>query len=623
MSGEELLAYLRSMDHDEYTPLEGVLVQADAIGDPAVPGVEQRAVLTWLGTAFKDWEQHFALEEPLAAELRRLKPLLAALCVADASFLTPGAHPLHQLLDTAQLYAAGWQPRLGRLGQPVEEQIKAAVESALGWFDNPAKNLAAISTELSAAAEKAQGRVSRMAKRLVDAEQGQLKIEKSKQQAARMINAALEQYRAPIDVGEFLRGPWFDSAQLVLLKFGEDSAQWKDMSSTTTSLLDSLQSPPAGQEQEATHRQHIFQLISQLENDLRHWLLSLQHDGDAVENTLELLERYHAQILRKQPLELDQIAPIPLPGLQQYDSRPENTLDQIKEGHWFVLDTDNSQALRAMLVLRLEEKQQLMFTNHAGIKVLQTNFSEFARLMAAGKVTPLNTGASFSKCLARSAGIETQDDLDELTGVAAEKARLREEEQRKAEIEQARLAQEQAELERLEQERRQRELEIRERQRREREEEEQLRREYEEAVRQREQRAAQSRQQLQREHDEIRRLQAKWEDVARQHCEQIDKAQQARMRGPSVAEQSWTDASSLDLPMGTWLGFRDSEEAIFTRLAVYNRQQNQYIFVDHCGTKMRQLSSRELMLLITRGLVDILESRSGFREQVAQSQTQD
>ena len=114
MSGEELLAYLRSMDHDEYTPLEGVLVQADAIGDPAVPGVEQRAVLTWLGTAFKDWEQHFALEEPLAAELRRLKPLLAALCVADASFLTPGAHPLHQLLDTAQLYAAGWQPRLGR-----------------------------------------------------------------------------------------------------------------------------------------------------------------------------------------------------------------------------------------------------------------------------------------------------------------------------------------------------------------------------------------------------------------------------------------------------------------------------------------------------------------------------
>lgn len=619
MSAQELLTYLRNMDHDEFTPLEGVLVQADAIGDPAVPTMEQRAILKWLGAALLDWEQNFALEEPLAAEMRRLKPLLAALSISDPDFLIPGAHPLHQLLDTVQQHTVGWQPRLGRVGQPLEQQISATVDNALAWFDNPAKNLGAICADLIASTEKARARVARMAKRLIDTEHGRLKIEKSKQQAARMINAALEHYPAPADVGEFLKGPWYDSAQLVLLKFGEQSAEWEDMSGTTTSLLDSMQSPPPGEEDDAGRRQYIFQLISQLENDLRKWLLSLQHDGEAVNETVELLEQYHAQVLRKQPLELQQITPIAIPD-DGWEKHPTEQLNELLEGQWFILDTDNSQALRAMLVLRLEDEQQLLFTNHAGIKVLQKSFTDFARLMSDGKVTPLDTGASFSRCLARSAGVETQDDLDELTGVAAEKARLRVEEEKKADVERARREREQAELDRIEQERLQRELEIREQLRREEEEEEKLRQEFEEAVRLREERAEQSRQQLQREHDEIRRLQRTWEDATRRHAERIETERLEQQNRPSRREQPGSSATDLNLPVGTWLGFRDSDQAIMARLAVYNRQHNEYIFVDHHGIKMRQLNNRELMLLIARGLVDILESRSNFREEVARAQ---
>lgn len=79
---------------------------------------------------------------------------------------------------------------------------------------------------------------------------------------------------------------------------------------------------------------------------------------------------------------------------------------------------------------------------------------------------------------------------------------------------------------------------------------------------------------------------------------------------------------NLNLPMGTWLGFRDGDEATLARLAVYDRERDHYIFVDCEGKKIQQLGGRELLIRITRGVVDILEARSGFRDEVARIQTQ-
>ena len=161
------------------------------------------------------------------------------------------------------------------------------VNAALAWFDSPATDLAAISAKMAATAAKAQARASKMRQRLIEAEHGRIRIAESKQQAALMINAALEEYSAPADLGEFLKGPWYDSAQLVLLKFGVDSLQWENMSRTTTKLLDFIQKPVTGEESDVGRSQNIFELVSELQTDLRRWLLSLQHDGEAVKDAAD------------------------------------------------------------------------------------------------------------------------------------------------------------------------------------------------------------------------------------------------------------------------------------------------------------------------------------------------
>tara|TARA_R110001592_G_scaffold363371_1_gene685772 strand:- start:420499 stop:422385 length:1887 start_codon:yes stop_codon:yes gene_type:complete len=604
MDAEELRAYLRNMDYDSFYPTRGVLAQTEAIGDPALPTTQQRAILSWLDAAMQDWDQSFPLEEPLAAELRRLRPLIAAQALTETRFLTPGAHPLHQLLDAVQVYAVGWQARLGRVGRAMEDEIRGAISDCLVWFDVPETDLSLISARIVASATKASARAHKMTQRLIETELGRIRVVQSKHHAALMINAALEKYRAPRDIGDFLKGPWYDSAQLLLMKFGEKSAEWKHMSLTTIRLLESLQNPIEQEEGGVDVRQRTFVLLAQLPKELVRWLLSLQHDGEAVGEAVDQIRELHSQVLHGSSLDLEKISPLPLQSNLAAELGSDENLDRFLEGQWFILNIDDNPPLRAMLALRLEDERQLLFANQAGIKVLKKSFSEFEQLVAAGRVTTLDAGASFSRCLARSVGVETQNDLDELTGVAAKRARRKLQQQQKAERESLRLERQKAKLERLEEERQLQEQQEIENEQREMAE------------------AEQERLHLRCELEETKRLQLKWEELTRRVYDGVEVERQQAGRGHAGGADKPADGPGLSIPRCTWLGFRDGDgdDVVLARLAVHDRELNNYIFVDRHGMKVRQLSSSELRLILSRGLMDILEARSRFRDEVVLAQ---
>ena len=103
---------------------------------------------------------------PLAAMIRRLKPLCAALAVTDASFLVPGAHPMHRLFDALQSRAVGWQSNLNRVGNQFEEQVARAVKEARGWFEGSSTDLQGIFEQFAAEIERDEARASRMVQRV-------------------------------------------------------------------------------------------------------------------------------------------------------------------------------------------------------------------------------------------------------------------------------------------------------------------------------------------------------------------------------------------------------------------------------------------------------------------------
>ena len=382
------------------------------IENPAFPPAEQAVILQWLEDAQQQWREEFPLAEQLCEELDKLKPLMAALAISEPEFLRPGAHPAHQLLDAIQESAVGWQSQLGRAGQPLHREIARIVAILTTSLAAGQPDLAAAAAQIQAFGERERARAGRMIQRLVAAEHGQARAQEAKLHAAEMINAALAKHPATEALGELLKGDWYASAQLVWLKFGSDSRQWQHMTETTTALLESLQPPgEAGPNQ----RQHLFEVATQLPKALKRWLLSLHHDLQAVGDAVGVIESAHLRLLREQSLTLKQIGPIveadPAAGSGQEGA--EEAASQWQSGQWFSVETQGA-SVRAQLVLKKDRERQLVFANHAGLKTLELDFAAFAQMLEERQAAPLFTGASFSRCLTESAGIQCMEDLEKL-----------------------------------------------------------------------------------------------------------------------------------------------------------------------------------------------------------------
>lgn len=537
LTRDQLVAFLSSWENLNLAPLQSILDQTEAVGERARPTASHAAILLWLGTAFSAWEKTFSLEPPMATELRRLKPLAAKMALTDPDFLVPGRHPMHQLLDQLQEAAVGWQAILGRAGQACHRLVTGAVGDALALQDaaQPARDLIKLNERIHTAIARDDARARRMSQRMIEAERGKIKTAKTKRQAALMINEALQKYPAPPAIGKFLKGPWYESSQLVLLKFGAGSEEWRQMAAATASLLDSVQPSEAEDKQ---RRQQLFELVTHTPRQLKRWLLSLQHDSDAVDDAIGVVEFAHLKMLRNQPLEPEWIAPFGIDEEHGMDASPELP-EAIREGQWFRLDLGAGENVRARLALRMDNERQLLFANQAGIKVLQRSFAEFAEMARQSKVTLLRCGASFSRALAHAAGISTTEELDRVFG--AEAARARQEEE-------------------------------------------------------------------QREREQALRTQQK-----RQLAVEARRVEEAKQSTDSQLQE----LKNMQLPMGAWLGFHDTQPPLMAKLAVHDPEQNTYIFVDRNGIKLRQLSRKQLHALIDKGMVDILEKRSRFRDQVS------
>lgn len=647
----QLLELLRQFDA-ENTELD-VLLQMIS----QQVNAEEQATLQWLEQALAHFRQQYSLAPELAASLQQLDVTTTALALTDDLFLIPGAHPYHRLLDTVQSCAVGWQDSLGRAGQALQKQINTAIDRVHQWFTSGEGDLESICDEAIAAIQRDQARAQRMAQRLVETEQGRIKAASAKEQAANMINTALQGYALPTSIGDFLKGPWYDSAQLVWLKHGPDSQEWQEMEATTESLCTSLQGEG---ENGSEDRQALFERVSAIPKEIRRWLFSLQHDSNAIADAVRLVEAQHVQVLKEQPLNLEKIDLLFVSGAGQslaHDPVPD-TVAELEEGQWFAVSHEGEN-LRIQLTLDLADEQQLLFTNQAGMKALQQSYSEFAAALANNSAYPLDSGAGFSLSLAAAAGMGSTEAYEEFV---AELERIQHEEAE-------RLAAEEAERQRAEEEAERQRQEAQEQQRAE----EEARQRQEEAERQAEEQRQQEAQEKQRAEEEAQRQRKEAERLEReaqereaeeeaakaaQEAEEIERMQREQETSGLLAEDLVTlddeieeveypdlpaadepeigtaevtpepagepDVAEedcdfeLNVPMGAWLGFHDGETPMMAKLAVHDRESDRYIFVNREGIKLRELSRAEMMDLIERDMVDILETRTTFRDAVQQ-----
>ena len=674
MPEDELLRYLKGINQFELNPVEAVLAQTEAIGDPAIPSCEHTAKMEWVNMAFARWEEYFPLEPGLTQELRKLIPLGAALAITDPDFMTPGAHSFHKLLDTLQSGAIGWQASPAGAGRGLEKEVGKAINCGSEWAQHKTIDLAATLAKLESATLKDQGRAQRMAQRVVEAEQGKQKATRAKLRAANMINKLLEKYQAPTEIGAFIKGPWFESAQLLLLKYGAQSEQWGRMSTATDTLLDSLQpsDPPEAEEGKAeSRRQRVFEAITRIPKELKHWLLSLQHDTEGVNRAITAIETAHMQVLRQQVLELESISPIAIRETlaPQENSEVQENIDKIEAGQWFLITATKKAPVRVQLALKIESDQQLLFTNHMGTKAMQQGYAYFVALLKGGQATLLGSGLSFSRCLAHAAEIRSEGDMTTLSGLIAERVAKEKAAQEKVDDQEARqLRKEYNDAVEAQRERDEAEQFLKERDETEGDTESESEGALDLDIELEPNSAVASEPESEGEFTSVDEVAAETNDAAqpeqsapkkdpvenkqidhlqheKQLLEQREKAlaeqEQAALleRQKSSKQESEVEVEGvieylepqsearpedsnapslfdLEIPMGTWMGFHDGDKPLMAKLAAHDKKKDTYIFVNREGIKMRDLNKLELVSLMDSGSIDMLETSSNFRDEI-------
>lgn len=94
----------------------------------------------------------------------------------------------------------------------------------------------------------------------------------------------------------------------------------------------------------------------------------------------------------------DYLAPRPI-SEQELETAVQ-AIDQIQVGGWIAQQTSDGEQ-RCKLAVKIRGRDKLVFVNRVGIKILEINKQELARLLVYGAVSILDTGAAFDSTLER------------------------------------------------------------------------------------------------------------------------------------------------------------------------------------------------------------------------------
>lgn len=396
VTSDELATFLRALDPDEM-PVDHAILEliARTQSDWILSGADV-AVLQSIRDCMTMIFKLIDLDETVATKIRRVVPVLsAALLQQPALPLRGESFSVLSLLDRLLDATIGWSGDQGRAGEKLLTEVSRIIET----IHDPAADFKSLEIELSAFLEKEQVRIRKLEERLAASESGKLRSQRGRAIAAETINEATQGHHVTANLARFLHGPWYESLQLIAITKGVEGEDWIRACKLTETMLWTYQ--PIDDEEE---KQRLYRIVEHMPSEIRDLLLALEHSGAESDETMSALEEEQFTIVSGQPLELISFDPIEVDGssINQRTSVSRILLRKVKAlrvGQWFTYAEDDKSA-RIKLVLKLEDVQQLLFTNRNGMKALEKNFDEMAYFISSSIVKPLNHDSVFSSTFA-------------------------------------------------------------------------------------------------------------------------------------------------------------------------------------------------------------------------------
>lgn len=535
----------------------GSLASAMAKDSDSLPNAKDQAILDWVDAVFDYWLAQFPIASELMNVLNQARPLVAAFALTDKQFFIPGGHCAHRLLDLIRDGFVGWHSGLGASAQSVPKHIEDCLNNARQDFPNEFR-VNTVITALTRVVSDHQHRLGEMESVLLAREATALGNTGLTLEVSHALNGFLRSYRIPKAVEQFVRVNWFPAGLKVAEQQGFDSEIWLQYLNTTRRLFLAVQPQDQIEDLNAEDRNNVPQ-------ELADQLKSLGDDRETVANAVGLVE--YAILRNSQGATLDSYyAPSIATASQEESGILDADLAQIGliKGHWFAWDSaEGLQRLR--YVGALAGNSYLLFMDFEGARALRKSTREIQVLLSSGELIALDAPDSF--CRSMTTVTEQKYRNHSANDTSSMKATGSDPVDLNTDIDAFISPDWTEDVTAIASEPEQKEVEV----------------------------------------EEL--VELPLSITATSAAESLPTTEQP-FDGQTVVK--------LQLPMGTWLGFHDREPPLMAKVAVRDPEKDSYIFTNRAGVKLRELTVRQLIALIDRDMVDILERKSGFKEAINQ-----
>ena len=550
---------------------------------------DNQPVLDWIDAVFAHWKTAYPLAPELHVVLQQARSLAAAFALRDRRFFIPGGHVLHRLLDAIHNGFAGWHKALG--GAAISALDGARDALVRSRQDFPSEEQVAEALEiLSQKIQAHEQQLQQLGRVLMDREAITLCDEAAQITAAVAINEILAEHEVPGSVARFIKSDWYESGVLIINRNGEQSDDWRNFMSTTQLLVDAVQ--PVGIN-DAPGQSRLQTTMHQLPATLARQLLSLAPNDDAIAGAIGLIEYALLRNMRGEDLGLLEAALISVKGLPEGGAPSDFDLEDagITPGQWYILDTAEGE-LRIRLAGTLARNIYVLFMDFLGTRVLRKTTADFKAMLKSGEARPLNAPDSFCRAMveATDAQRRSRNDAEPIDQQATERPVTQQTGKPDPNKFSSEGISETIATEPTDQET-----------------------------------TFYSKHQGHTRHQE-EPPGVPVESTVDYSAEQAISV--TRRPNQQRASQSNTPTSDqlyesntvvkLQIPMGTWMGFHDRDPPLMAKVAARDLEKDSYIFTNREGIKLRELTVPQLIALIDRDMVDILERKSNFRETINQ-----
>ena len=403
------------------------------------------------------------------------------------------------------------------------------------------------------------GQLERLDGGLIEREETAMASTVARRAVGEQVSQKLGNATFPGKLADFIGGDWFEAGVALAKNLGTDNDVWHQYGEITEQFVALFGHTDKQPKASDANGEELPHRVRKL---LEQVGLSNERAKSAGD-MLEFLLLRHAS--KQTPGKT--LAPVMLDGqsTEDWSKAAIASLSDagIEPGQWYRIQQPEG-VRRLRLSGAFGHNTYLVFMDFAGARALRLGVDEFANLLRSGEATALDTRQTFSRALVEAAEIKSEW----LAGQQAAQAQAREQASQAAEQDAAALASER------------------------------------EAA-------------AQRLHDAEQRARGQAEALPASQSESGDRT--------LSADQPFDTNTVLQLqiPIGTWLGFHDREPPIMARVAVRDLDKDSYIFTNREGIKLRELTVPQLVTLIERDMVDVLERKTSFRETLAGNAGQD